>query len=164
MSSESDSSTVQNNHTIIEPMMAMNPLESEMNANYYTNYWLENNQNHDTRVPMGMENHQTPPTYHHQHQPHHQSAMIEPPHYEYPAYNYMGYNCVPEDANRFNEEDEVKLIANRNVNRPLTTSHHVQQLSHLCPPFSEQDNNCSTANIDMNNTKNKLNNRKLLSY
>lgn len=173
--SDVDISIVHNNasatgHPILEPMMAINPLDSEMSAsNYYTNYWLENNHNHDARAMMAMEEHQAPPAYaslHHNQQqlPHHQSQMpIEPlpTHYEYPVYNYMGYSCLPEDCNRFNEDEEVKMVGsqNRSISRPLTTSHHVQQLSHLCPPFSDQDNSSNT-NHDINSSKNKLNSRK----
>lgn len=159
--SEVDSSIIQTNHAILEPMMAVNPVDSvEVSANYYTNYWLENNHNHDGRLMM--DEHQAPPSYPslQQQQLHHQNAMVETPHYEYPAYNYMGYSCLPEECNRFPDDEEVKLIANRSANRPLTTSHHVQQLSHLCPPYSEQENVCSNTVSDVNSPKNKLNSRK----
>ena len=159
--SEVDSSIIHANHAMLEPMMAVNPVESaEVNANYYTNYWLENNHNHDGRLTM--EEHQAPPSYQslQQQQLHHHSTVVEPPHYEYPAYNYMGYSCLPDDCNRFPEDEEVKMIANRSINRPLTTSHHVQQLSHLCQPFAEQDNVCSNNVSDVNSAKSKLNSRK----
>ena len=141
---------------LLEPIMAANPTANNATG-YYPNYWLENNvigSNNmmvaDNRM-MPMDEQQNAPTYislqqqHHIQQPqqHHHQA-VDSTHYDY-SYNYLqSYDCpaVAEEFSRFREEDETKMTATQQRNpsvRPLTTSHHVQQLSHLCPPFSDQD-------------------------
>lgn len=170
---------------LLEPIMVANPSDATANAaGYYANYWLENNSNNnnmmaDNRMMMPMEEQQNAPTYialqqhgHHHIQPlphqQQQHPAIDPAHYDY-SYNYMSYDCpaVAEEFSRFREEDETKLAAtqqriNPAVSRPLTTSHHVQQLSHLCPPFSEQDVGCGNS---MEIATNKIkSNRKSTQY
>lgn len=153
---------------LLEPIMVPNPSDAAANAaGYYANYWLENNgvgNNNmlaDNRMMIPMEEQQNAPTYialqqhgHHHIQPlphQQQHPVIDSAHYDY-SYNYMSYDCpaVVEEFSRFREEDETKLAANQQrinpaISRPLTTSHHVQQLSHLCPPFSEQDVGCGNS-------------------
>lgn len=143
--------------SLLEPIM-LDPADGAADVNatgYYTNYWLENggiSNVSDNRMMMPMEEQPTVPTYialqQHHHQPqqpqHHHPvpANIDPNHYDY-SYNYMSYDCPSaEEFTRFRDEDETKQVAQRNPNRPLTTSHHVQQLSHLCPPFTEQEVGC----------------------
>lgn len=78
-------------------------------------------------------------------QQHHQAVpAIEQPHYaDYYSYPYGAFDCT-EDFNRLKEEEDLRLVsANKNLNRPLTTSHHVQQLSSLCPPFSDHESSAS---------------------
>ena len=153
--------------SLLEPIMMVNPAETDpaSTTGYYANYWLENgigNNVSDNRMMMPMDEQQTAPTYialqqgHHQHHP----APIDPvAHYDYSYSNYVPYDCPAEEFNRFREEDETKL-AQRNQTRPLTTSHHVQQLSHLCPPFSDQEVSCGNS---MEITANKVkSNRKYL--
>lgn len=145
--------------SLLEPIMMVNPAETDPanTTGYYANYWLESgiNSNNvtDNRMMMPMEEQQTAPTYialqqHGHHQHHHAApAAIDPAHYDY-SYNYMSYDCPAvsaEEFSRFREEDESKLAPQRNPNRPLTTSHHVQQLSHLCPPFSDQEVSCGNS-------------------
>ncbi|XP_046651797.1 homeobox protein Nkx-2.3-like [Daphnia pulicaria] len=168
---------------LLEPIMVANPSDATANAaGYYANYWLENNGNNnnmmaDNRMMMPMEEQQNAPTYialqqhgHHHIQPlphqQQQHPAIDPAHYDY-SYNYMSYDCpaVAEEFSRFREEDETKLAAtqqriNPAVSRPLTTSHHVQQLSHLCPPFSEQDVGCGNS---MEIATNKIKSNRILA-
>ncbi|KAI9554207.1 hypothetical protein GHT06_019479 [Daphnia sinensis] len=163
---------------LLDPIMVVNPAEAAASSTgYYANYWMENNgmgnstMLGDNRTMMPMEEQPTGPTYialqqHHNIQPppQHQQA-IDPAHYDY-SYNYMSYDCPPvaEEFSRFREEDESKLAAvqqrNPVASRPLTTSHHVQQLSHLCPPFSEQEVNCGNS---MEITTNKIKSNRVLA-
>uniref|UniRef100_A0A0P6G048 Homeobox protein Nkx-2.5 n=1 Tax=Daphnia magna TaxID=35525 RepID=A0A0P6G048_9CRUS len=162
---------------LLDPIMVINPTEAAANSTgYYANYWLENNgmgnntMLNDNRTIMPMEDQPTGQTYialqqhHTQPPPQHQQA-IDPAHYDY-SYNYMSYDCPPvaEEFSRFREEDESKLatVQQRNpvASRPLTTSHHVQQLSHLCPPFSEQEVNCGNS---MEIATNKIKSNRILA-
>ena len=172
---------------MLEPIMIANPSDATVNnaTGYYANYWLENNgigNNNmmaDNRMMMpSMDEQQNAPTYialqqqgHHHHiqpLPHQQQLpAIDPAsHYDY-SYNYMSYDCpaVAEEFNRFREEEETNKLAatqQRNPARPLTTSHHVQQLSHLCPPFSEQDVGCGNS-MEIATNKIKSNRKSITS-
>lgn len=168
--------------TLLEPIL-MDPVDgvTEVACNatgYYSNYWLENgfgnhNNMNDNRMMLPMEDQTTPPTYmslqqhHHvppQHHVHPQvtNGLEQNPNYDY-TYHYMSYECQAsaEEYNRFREEDGVdgKQVPQRIPARPLTTSHHVQQLSHLCPPFNEQDAG-SGHPLEMGQNKMKPANRK----
>jgi hypothetical protein len=172
---------------MLEPIMIANPSDATVNntTGYYANYWLENNgigNNNmmaDNRMMMvpSMDEQQNAPTYialqqhgHHHIQPlphQQQHPAIDPAsHYDY-SYNYMSYDCpaVAEEFNRFREEEETNKLAatqQRNPTRPLTTSHHVQQLSHLCPPFSEQDVGCGNS-MEIATNKIKSNRKSITS-
>lgn len=155
--------TASSDPLLLDPIMVVSPAEAAANTTgYYANYWLENNGMSsntmliDNRTMMPMEEQSTGPTYialqqhHHIQPPPQHQQVIDPAHYDY-SYNYMPYDCPPvaEEFSRFREDEEGKLATaqqrNSVANRPLTTSHHVQQLSHLCPPFSEHEVNCGNS-------------------
>ena len=97
---------------------------------YYTNYWLDNNPpiiapNDDVSIIQ-------------------QPGQIDPLAASNNQQHYNDYYCSygPSFDQEFHPHHQQQLAPDQDEEktpkRPLTTSHHVQQLSHLCPPFLDE--------------------------
>lgn len=142
------------------PSILMVNQATEDPSNYYTNYWLETTHHNLEDATQHPSSQLAPPTYISLQQPSAAPAVVDQPpmlgydySYAYGAFDIRGSNQSEEMMMHHQpQQDELTKLTplhNKNsspISRPLTTSHHVQQLSSLCPPFSDQDST-STSDI-----------------